>query len=711
MKTITKMLFNGLSNITVFAIFSVGLANAQNTLQFTSVNATSENAIQLHWASNTNEVYEIDYADQLAGNDDGSTAWNILYDDYPSHGTNTFIADSGNYNNTPTIPHPKLSPMRFYRVMLVQANDSPSNPSVSIVTPTNGASVSGDVTIQVSASSDEILSDVKLFVDGEEQWASSDGTNFIINTCEWANGQHTLFATAKSQSGFEGVANGGVITYGRSVSSYVNLNYDNLISQINLSEPYFEPALGQTQNVTAYFTLNSDWTLTIQDKYNNSVRTVTGSGNYLNFAWDGTGSGETNIPDGIYTYQITAQANGQPNQQLVSSGSADSGGGFISPMLSRANSVSDIDSATQLYITTPDGSGGVLPLAIYPPGFDTNGLIVFEATPLEVKSLVAPPNTALRSTSMANMALLSNDATPNAGSSAPSNQSTTAPKRKPRVGVKGEVGTFGICYKTYGTNGFSSQHPLTGWPYPLQTKVAIDGQTPTATTVDYRILSNKQMADGFSQVMQKGAWKPAFVKADNQWGANDIKKTSLGGNSIFNTCNFGLLMTHGSYANNNTQGNSSDFIRHTYCWLGGNDYVKLADMDFGSDGTNGLRWMTITACNILKTENYNNMNNHGVIPVNNSLHLLLGFSTVGYSNTRLGRYYAENLVDTNDITVISSFENACSKSYDENPRGITNSVRIAISGWNSCWDDSLTTYNDPDLNGLQYEERTVFLLQ
>ncbi len=77
-----------MKNIKLVGLFSgilvafAGQVFCQNTLQFTAVNVTQERAIQLHWASNSNEVYEIDYADQLAGNDDGTTAWTKLYADY-----------------------------------------------------------------------------------------------------------------------------------------------------------------------------------------------------------------------------------------------------------------------------------------------------------------------------------------------------------------------------------------------------------------------------------------------------------------------------------------------------------------------------------------------------------------------------------------------------------------------------------------------------
>ena len=208
--------------------------------------------------------------------------------------------------------------------------------------------------------------------------------------------------------------------------------------------------------------------------------------------------------------------------------------------------------------------------------------------------------------------------------------------------------------------------------------------------------------------MKTAGWKPAFVKRDSQWTHTDILKPSLGGNSIFNTCNFGILMTHGSYGNSGSTGTEDDNVSYTYNWLGGNDYVRLSDMDFGSTGTNGLRWMTIFACNILREANYDSMNNAGHNPVNENLHLLLGFDTTSYAAYSLGKFYANYLVNSN-YTIINSLADGCADSYQLNSTGITNIVRVGIVGWNSCLDDTLKLYNDPDLNGLQFNERTVFI--
>jgi len=230
---------------------SLNHGHCQNVLQFTSVNATPENAIQLHWASNPTEVYEIDYADSLIDTNTGTTTWNMLCNDYPSQGTNSFFLDTGNYYQAPIIVHPKDSPMRFYRVVLTGDDTAASEPTISIISPSNGITVSNNITVSVSASSADVLAEVNLYVDGQEMQPSDDGTNFIINTCEWWNGVHTLFATAKSVSHFEGIANDTSITYGHAVSSYVNLTFNNLISEVAFSQQYFEPSLGQTQEVTA----------------------------------------------------------------------------------------------------------------------------------------------------------------------------------------------------------------------------------------------------------------------------------------------------------------------------------------------------------------------------------------------------------------------------------------------------------------------------
>lgn len=198
----------------MLALCLISKLQAQNDLQFTSIKVTDEGAIQLSWTSQANHVYEIDEADTLVNTDTGTTDWRRLHDDYPAQGTNTFWLDTGNYDVVPAIAHPKFSPLRFYRILDKGQDDLVfDEPTVSIVSPTNGFIASGDLIITVAASSDQPVLSTKLYVDGQQMLPSDDGSNYVINTCEWGNGSHTLFATAKCASGL-GVFNGPAITSG-----------------------------------------------------------------------------------------------------------------------------------------------------------------------------------------------------------------------------------------------------------------------------------------------------------------------------------------------------------------------------------------------------------------------------------------------------------------------------------------------------------------
>lgn len=662
--------------------------------QFTDVKATVEGAIKLYWESEPGGVYQVDYADELVDVNVGGTVWHPLVIDYPSHGTNTFIADAGNYDVVPEILHPKLLPQRFYRVTYVEANTSVTNPVVSIASPTNDASLVGEITVTVAAASDEILTAVKLYIDGEEQWSSEDGANFVINTCEWPNGPHTIFATAKAQSGLEGVANGEAITYGRAVSAYVNVTFDNLITRFDFSEPFFEPDLEQTQRVSAVFAANCDWALEIQDAASNTVRYVSGSGATMQFDWDGTGTNGASLPDGVYSYLLTATTNGQ--SLLLGGGGAAS--------LSAA-SLSDTPRLWAM-----QDSGRSVPLALYPPGYDTNHLNLFEAAPAEVFALNQALGQLARPATTATALTMETDRNGLAAATHPGEWHTRAPKRKPKVGVKGKVGTFGILYKTYTTASFSVPHPPTGWPFPLQTLVAIDGQSPTAQTVDRGIWTYPGIAKDFKEGMTKAGWRAKFVKENDAWNASDIRKPSLGGRSIFNGCNFGLLMTHGSAANNNNQGNSSDGVKYSYILLldlasNKETWVRLSDLDLGSPGTGGLRWMTIHACSVLKPENITSMKNNNKLPINEDLHLLMGGGTTIHACPAIGRLYASNLVA--DVPIPEAWYNTGKGAYQLAHGGVTNIVTYRTIGWTACFNDTLSLYNDPD-GTLDENSRNVF---
>lgn len=217
------------------------------------------------------------------------------------------------------LPHPKYAPSRFYRIVDIGAdNDIADVPIVRITSPTSNSVLTGPITVSVSATCTNLpIITTKLYVDGQEMNPSDNGTDYVVNTPEWPNGPHILYAVATARSGLSGPSGSFPISTSHGVSIYMPVTFSNLITSIAFSQPFFEPSSGQSQQVTAAFAANCNWTLQIQDTdSSNIVRTATGSGGSLVFNWDGTGNGGTNIADGNYSYLISVQTNGLPLPQI-----------------------------------------------------------------------------------------------------------------------------------------------------------------------------------------------------------------------------------------------------------------------------------------------------------------------------------------------------------------------------------------------------------
>ena len=144
------------------------------------------------------------------------------------------------------------------------------------------------------------------------------------------------------------------------------------------------------------------------------------------YNWDGTDNG-TNLPNGLYFYYISAATNGESGDVSVVRRSAGSPPSPDFPFVVRSDS-------SELWAVAPD-SENVVPFAIYPPGFDTNGFTIFSATPSEIESLTASsrPESTVALDSGGNF---SPDAS-GGGSSAASQSSPASPQRPPNNPVKG----------------------------------------------------------------------------------------------------------------------------------------------------------------------------------------------------------------------------------------------------------------------------------
>jgi hypothetical protein len=99
------------------------------------------------------------------------------------------------------------------------------------------------------------------------------------------------------------------------------------------------------------------------------------------------------------------------------------------------------------------------------------------------------------------------------------------------------------------------------------------------------------------------------------------------------------------------------------------------------------------------------------MPDNSNLHLLLGATTDTYSTGLLGAYYATNLIE--NASIWQSLQNAATTAYQESKDagavGMTYPVTFRVMGYQSCINDGLFLYNDPDPNtAYQIINSTVF---
>jgi hypothetical protein len=702
-------------------LFGVLLASfnqsfGQTNLQFTGISVTDEGAMHIAWSSTNHEVYEVDEADALIDTNTGSITWNKLYDQYPSQGTNTFWLDTGNYNLTPQIVRPQNMPMRFYRVVDLGADTTSDEPSVSITSPTNSTAATGELTINVVASTDQpVLTGTKLYVDGQEMRPAITTTNYTdgtgvtnfevdtynINTCEWGNETHTLFATAECESGNGDAVGSPPVATGHAVSPFVSVLFSNLITRISFSQPSFDPAAGQTQQVSAVFAANCNWTLNIADGFSNVVFTTTGSGSSMQYNWNGTGNGGTNLPQGIYYYYISAATNGEA-YSLVVGGSGGSGGSSPpSPSLARSES-------SELWAVAPD-SENVVPLAIYPPGFDTNSLTIFRATSSEVEALTASSRSK-SGVAMDSGGSFSPDAS-GGGSSASSQNSPASPQRTPSNPIVGISGLFGMAWDTYTANGTNamSANPIPNIPGIPGSYIALDGYSGSAHLTYAPLPQFNAEAGNFETEMQLFGWKHTIVKTDNQFSVGDL----TGSGTAFNNVSMGVLMTHGAYGN--TQDYNAGLVKTMYFPItsgGSIQYLHMTDMNLGgSDPTNGLKWFVFMACDSLHQANWNSMKNGGHVPYNNKLHMILGANSVISTSSTILQNWAQymNFGYTNNspMTIHDAWYLAAHNAY--HGRTYTNTMVMAIAADTACTGDYIEQgFNSAPQGTWSYESQQVW---
>ena len=672
-------------------IIPIPSAFGQDAPQIYRVVPTKEGSIMFYISSSTNETYNIDYADQLNGNEDGTTAWMPLYRDIPSQGSNTLIADNGNFNVVPNVAHPKTRPMRFYRIS-TSGQETGEVPVVNITSLTEGQSLSDWVTISVEASSSYGYVSTKLFVDGQEMNPSEDGTNYLLHTPEWKNGTHIIFATATAMSAIPGPSGNYPVDVGYGASSRVTVNFDNFINNIAFSEPFFEPSKGQIQHVTADLVTNSDWTLQIVDEDDTPVRTVMGSGKNISFYWDGTGDGGVDIPDGVYHYNFSAQPNGL------------------------------------LSVEPPAGGGGGLPtLPPMPETFmaEFGAAYLAQQQEMQVNFLMQQAAENVRASKSSTDVSVTGASTVTLRSGG-GGGTDGAPDKPPTSPVKGARGTVGIAYFDCLAEP-TLQVPNNGMPM-VPAKISFGG-TGTANVKLPGLKSATEAGNSFAMAMKKGGYSLQFMN----WGGmglrlNDLRKTSLGGQSIFSSVNIGLFMTHGNYGTSSSIEYHSDANGSVQSYFASdnpadanaqNNQGWLRLSEFGLNGD--MRWMCISACYSLY--NAQNAINHGCYPQTPNCHLICGATTVTHAAPEITKNWARNMTGRKGIPIVGWGAIAPQKIVDawfnagkdyyrpfigKNVPGIPSVVTFRVTGWDNCWGDTLKSYPASGSGSVTIQDSQVY---
>jgi len=411
----------------------------------------------------------------------------------------------------------------------------------------------------------------------------------------------------------------------------------------------------------------------------------------MEFAWDGTGDGGTNIPNGLYEYLVTATEATAPAQSPGGGG----GEGPPSPMMAA------LAGGETSYFVEPPPMPPVKKDGKWYSWEEINGPL----PPLEMKISEARQQQFLNSLETAvSTQNLGGPMAPQQGSSAV----TKGPTKPPTVGVKNKLGTFGAAFQRYLPNGMSVPAPTSGLPFPLPARIRLEGAPVNASFTVPALPVLDQMRAYFAKGMWDRGWQIEYFSFDDNLSAYHLRKESLGGSNAFNKVNLGLFMAHGTYGTTLDYTDSAGQTLQTYFPFyhkqnNTYDWLRLSECDLGS--TN-LFWMGLFACNSLEHGAFQSMYNSGRLPINNNLHILLGISSTAYATADYGQIWARKM---KTMPIGAAWIDAAKDAYKAAGTNITGVITFRYAGWGNCFFDTLKNNQAPDTSGgISYVDEQVF---
>jgi hypothetical protein len=151
-------------------------------------------------ASDDDAVTQVEFfvdSGSIGVDTEGSDGWSVSWDTTTysdgSHTVSARVTDTASQTANDSIS-----------VTVANATETDNPPTVTIASPSDGAEVSGTITITANASDDKGISQVEFFVDDESIWvdtSSSGGWSASWDTTGYSDGLHTIIATATDSIG------------------------------------------------------------------------------------------------------------------------------------------------------------------------------------------------------------------------------------------------------------------------------------------------------------------------------------------------------------------------------------------------------------------------------------------------------------------------------------------------------------------------------
>ena len=258
----------------------------------------------------------------------------------------------------------------------------------------------------------------------------------------------------------------------------------------------------------------------------------------MSYNWNGTGNGGTNLPAGVYYYYISAATNGSAYSLSVGDAGGSGGGSPPSPDFAMSSGIMD---ASELWaVPSDDSSASPVPFALYPPGFDTNGLTVFSSITCGDRVIALLPVSRSSSFAASDSGGGSSPDGAGGGSSASSQNSPASPQRNTENPIVGISGLFGMAWDTYTANGTNvmSANPIPNIPGLPGSYIALDGYSGSAHLTYAPLPQFNAEAGNFETEMQLFGWKHTIVKTDNQFSVGDL----TGSGTAFNNVSLGVIV-------------------------------------------------------------------------------------------------------------------------------------------------------------------------